>query len=101
MKYMLGVMTEQTRSISYSLYGLFIMDLSLRSIKTNNWSADNFWFHVTSMSCTLEHVIQAMTLVNGCHFGQLSIDQNMDVHKDTVHYQVKHILNIPLAPTSS
>ena len=22
------------------------------------------------------------------------IDQNMDVHKDTVHYQVKHILNI-------
>ena len=24
MKYTLGVMTEQTRSISYSLYGLFI-----------------------------------------------------------------------------
>ena len=30
------VMTERTRLISYSLYGLFIMDLSLRSIKTNN-----------------------------------------------------------------
>ena len=24
------------------IYGLFIMDLSLQSIKTNNWSADNF-----------------------------------------------------------
>ena len=42
MKYMLGIITEQTRSISYLLYGLFIMDLSLRSIKTNNWSADKF-----------------------------------------------------------
>ena len=35
------VMTEQMRSISYLLYGLFIMGLSLRSIKTNNWSVDN------------------------------------------------------------
>ena len=68
MKYMLGVMTKQTRSISYLLYGLFIMDLSLRSIKTNNWSADKFKKQVTSMSCTLEPAIQAMTLVNGCPF---------------------------------
>ena len=68
MKYMLGVITEQTRSISYLLYGLFIMDLSLRSIKTNNWSADKFKKHVTSMSFTLEPAIQAMTLVNGCPF---------------------------------
>ena len=30
------VMTERMKLISYSLYGLFIMDLSLRSIKTNN-----------------------------------------------------------------
>ena len=30
------------------------MDLSLRSIKTNNWSADIFIKQVTSMSCTLE-----------------------------------------------
>ena len=35
------------------------MDLSLRSIKTNNWSADNFKKHVTSISCTLQPVIQS------------------------------------------
>ena len=35
------------------------MDLSLRSIKTNNWSADDFKKHVTSMSCTLELAIQS------------------------------------------
>ena len=34
------VTTKKTRLISYFLDGLFIMDLSLRSIKTNNWSAD-------------------------------------------------------------
>ena len=34
------VMAEQTKLIiSYLLYGFFIMDPSLRSIKTNNWSA--------------------------------------------------------------
>ena len=32
-------MTERTRLISYLLHGLFIMDQSLRSIKTKNWSA--------------------------------------------------------------
>ena len=36
------VMTEQSRLISYLLYDLFIMDLSLQSIKTTKWSADNF-----------------------------------------------------------
>ena len=36
------VMNERTRLISYLLCGLFIMDLSLQSIKTNNWSADIF-----------------------------------------------------------
>ena len=41
-------MTERTRLISYLLHGLFIMDQSLRSIKTNNWSAGNFKKHVTS-----------------------------------------------------
>ena len=35
------------------------MDLSLRSIKTNNWSADNFKKHVTSMNCTLQPAIQS------------------------------------------
>ena len=35
--------TERVRLISYLiLYALFIMDLSVWSIKTNNWSADNF-----------------------------------------------------------
>ena len=53
-------MTERTRLISYVLYGLFINDLNLRSIKTNNWSADNLKKkkHVTSMSCTLKPAIQ-------------------------------------------
>ena len=38
------VMTERTRLISYLLYSLFIMDLSLQSIKTNTWPwlANNF-----------------------------------------------------------
>ena len=52
-------MTERTRLISYLLYGLFIMDQSLRSIKTNNWSADNLEKHVTSMSFTLEPAIDS------------------------------------------
>ena len=35
------------------------MDLNLRSIKTNNWWADDFKKNVTSMSCTLELAIQS------------------------------------------
>ena len=35
------VMTKWMRLISYVFFGLSIMDLSLWSIKTNNWSADN------------------------------------------------------------
>ena len=35
------------------------MDLSLPSIKTNNWSTDNFKKHVISMSCTLEPAIHS------------------------------------------
>ena len=35
------------------------MDLSLRSMKTNDWLADNYQKHVTSMSCTLESAIQS------------------------------------------
>ena len=34
------------------------MDLSLQSIKTNNWSADNLKKHATSVSCTVEPTIQ-------------------------------------------
>ena len=35
------------------------MDLSLWSIKTNNWSADNFKKHATLMNCTLKHALQS------------------------------------------
>ena len=59
------------------------MDLSLRSIKTNNWSADNFKkTRHTSTSRTLEPWYRQVTLVSGYPFWQLSIDHNMDVHKD-------------------
>ena len=71
------------------------MDLSLRStiIKTNNWSADNFknWKHFTSMSCTLEPMIQSGDTGQQIPFWQLSIYRDMDVHRD-VHNQVKHRL---------
>ena len=61
------------------------MDVSLQSIKTNNWSANNFKKHVTSMSCTLEPTIQSGDTGQRVPFWQLSIDHDMDVHKD-VHY---------------
>ena len=74
------VMAEQTKLIiSYLLNGFFIMDPSLRSIKTNNWSASPQW--VLHLSPRYSQV----TLVRGYRFWQLSIDSNMDVHKD-VHY---------------
>ena len=71
------VMTERTRLISYLLYSLFIMDLSLQSIKTNTWPwlANNFKKHITSMSCTLESPrYSQVILVSGYPFWQLSID---------------------------
>ena len=52
-------MTELMRSVSYVLFGLFIMDLSLQSIKTDNWSVNNFKKHFISMTWTLEPTIQA------------------------------------------
>ena len=67
---------------------LFIMDLSLRSIETNNWSVDNF---KKQWVVHLRLQYNQVTLVSGCPFWQLSVDHNMDVHKD-VHYQVKHRL---------
>ena len=45
--------------ISQKLLSLFIMDRSLRSIKTNNWPADNLKTQDTSTSCTLEPAIQS------------------------------------------
>ena len=56
------------------------MDPRLWAIKTNNWSADNFKKHVTSMSCTFEPVIQSGGIGQQIPFWQLSIDHNMDVH---------------------
>ena len=49
---------------SQQLYGLFIMDLTLRSIQT--WSADNFKKHVTSMSCTVKWHWSADTFFDRC-----------------------------------
>ena len=64
------VMTEWTRLISYLLYGLFVMDLSLRSIKTNNWSVDNFkkkTHHLSEVhTCTIRWHWSADTLFDSC-----------------------------------
>ena len=94
------VMTQWTRLISYLLHGLFIMDLSLQSIKTNNWSADYFKKLVTSMSCTLASRYSQVTLVSGYPFWQFLIDHNKGVLKD-VHHQVKHRLYRYMPWTSS
>ena len=48
--------------------------------KINNWSADNFKKHVTSMSYTFEPMIQSGDTDQQIPFWQLSIDHNMDVH---------------------
>ena len=74
------------------------MDMSLRSIKTNNWPAVNFKKQVTLMSCTLEPAMQSGNTGQRMPILQLSIDLNMDVHKD-VHYQVKHRLYVPWTPS--
>ena len=75
-------MTERTRLRSYVLYGLFINDLNLRSIKTNNWSADNLkkntspqWVVLLSLQYSM------MALGSGYPFWQLSIGHEMDVHQ--------------------
>ena len=81
-------MTEWTRLISYLLYGLFIIDRSQRSIETSNWSADSLnkkTLHLNEMytwACiTVGDTGQRIP------FWQLSMDHNMDVHKD-VHLLV-------------
>ena len=76
------------------------MDLSLQSTKTNNWSADNLKKkHVTLMSYTLELAIQSCDTGQRIPFWQLSINYNMDVHKDVQVYQVKHRLYMPWTPS--
>ena len=81
---------------SYLLYGLIIMDLSLRSIKTNNWPADNFKkTHQLNESYTW--AIQSCDTGQRMPFWQLKIEHNIYVHKD-VHYHVKHRLHMPWTP---
>ena len=77
------------------------MDLSLRSIKINNWSADNlkkntYTQHLNELS--LEPAYSQVTLASGWSFWQLSFDYNMDVRKD-VHYQFKHKFCMPCTPS--
>ena len=67
------------------------MDLSRRSIKTNNWSAEDLRNTSPQWVVHLSPRYSQVTLVSGYPFRQLSIDHNMDVHKD-VRYQVKQIL---------
>ena len=56
-----------------------IMDLGLRSIKSNKWSGDNF--KNTSFQSVVHLGLQysQVTLVSGYPFWELSIDHNMDV----------------------
>ena len=75
------------------------MDLSLWAIETNNWSADNFKKHVTSMSCALELAMQSCDTGQQIPFWQLSINHNLDVYKDVQVYQVKHRLYMPWTPS--
>ena len=65
------------------------MDLSLRPIKTNNNGQQ-----ITLKNTSPQQVVHLspwysqVTLISRYPFWQLSIDHNMDLHKD-VHYQVK------------
>ena len=76
-------MTERTRLISYVLYGLFINDLNLRSIKNKNWSADNLKKKNTSPQWVVLLSLQysLMAQGSGYPFWQLSIGHEMDVHQ--------------------
>ena len=77
------------------------MDLSLQSIKTNNWSADNFKKHNTSMSCTIEPTIQSgdtgqripfLTAVN-----KLLTITRMFIRMSAIKF--KHRLHMPWTPS--
>ena len=62
------------------------MDLSLWSIKTKNWSVDNFkTHHLNELLHCSPRYSQRWHWSADTPFWQLSIDHNMDVHKD-VHY---------------
>ena len=88
-----SVMTERTRLISYLLHGLFIMNLSLRSIKTYNWSADNFKKHVneffTWARVTVKCHWSADILFDSCH---LTITW-MSIRMSTIKLQIVYALD--------
>ena len=50
------------------------------------------------MSCTLEPAMHSGNTGQRMPLLKLSIDLNMDVHKDA-HYQVKHRLYMPWTPS--
>ena len=73
--------TEEVNKL-FIISRFFIKDLSLRSLKTNNCSANNFKKHATSMSCTLEDAIQSSDTGQRIPFSTaVSHDHNMDVHR--------------------
>ena len=57
-----------TERFSYLLHGLFIMDLILRSIKVNNWSADIFKNTSRQWIVHLSPLFSHATLVSGYPF---------------------------------
>ena len=88
-------MTEWMRLKRYLLCGLFIMDLSLRSIKTNNWSADNFKKirHLDELYTWSRGTVRwhwsVHTLFDSC---QLTITWNMSIRMSTVKLNTDCIL---------
>ena len=90
------VMTKQTRLISIKAFSLWTWACNQLKPTTGQ--------QITLKNTTPQWVVQLspqysqVTLVSRYPFWQLSIDHNMDVHKD-VHYQVKHRLYMPWTPT--
>ena len=72
------------------------MDLSQQSIKTNNWSADNFKEHVPSMSCTFKLAKQTGNTGQWIPFLKAVNCMFIRMH---VHYQVKHRLQMSWTPS--
>ena len=61
----------------FIIYGLFIMDPSLRSIKTNIWPANNFKKTPPQWVVCLSPQYSQVTLGSGCPFWHLSTDHNI------------------------
>ena len=84
------VMTKQMRLISIVAFSLWTWPCN--QLKPTTGQKKKQWV------VPLRLQYNQVTLVHGCPFWQLSVDHNMDVHKD-VHYQVKHRLYTPWTPT--